>query len=187
MTEALQMVPATRVDPDLTWIRRMAVGDTDALGELYARHGAGVLAYLMGRLDDRRLAEEVLQDVMLAAWEAAPGFRGESKVRTWLLTIAHHRALNARRRRRLPLADEAQATDGAGDWEGAAERADLRSALARLPAGQRTALELVFGHGLTMAEVAEVLGVAPGTVKSRLHRAKRALRAILENEEPTDG
>jgi RNA polymerase sigma-70 factor (ECF subfamily) len=187
MTGALPAVPARQVDPDLAWIQRMAEGDTDALGELYARHGAGVLSYLVGRLGDRRLAEEVLQDVMLAAWQAASGFRAESKVRTWLLTIAHHRALNARRRRQPPLTAGLLSDGRADEWSGSAERADLRSALARLPNPQRAALELVFGHGLTTAEAAEVLGVAPGTVKSRLHRAKRALRSILESEESTDG
>jgi RNA polymerase sigma-70 factor (ECF subfamily) len=192
MAEALPMVPATRVDPDLTLIRQMAAGDTDALGQFYARHGAGVLAYIVGRLGDRRLAEEVLQDVMLAAWAAAPDFRGDSKVRTWLLTIAHHRAVNAGRRRGPPRARMQDALAAVPELPGhepgaEAELADLRGALARLPPEQRAALELVFAHGLTTAEAAAVLGVAPGTVKSRLHRAKRALRAILENEEPSDG
>lgn len=174
-------------DPDLPLVHAMAHGDTDALEALYARQGGGVLAYLVHRLGDRLLAEEVLQDVMLAAWRAAGGFRGDARVRTWLLTIAHHRAVNASRRRRVPqvsldapdrgpaiaaavAAAPALSVDGS-----VADRIDLRAAVLRLPADQRATLGLVFFQGLSVEEAATVLDVAPGTVKSRLHRARRAL------------
>jgi RNA polymerase sigma-70 factor, ECF subfamily len=74
-------------DPDLRLVHAMAAGDTQALETLYARHGRSILAYLIGQLNDRQLAEEILQDVMLAAWRGAESFRGESKVRkphSWL-------------------------------------------------------------------------------------------------------
>jgi RNA polymerase sigma-70 factor (ECF subfamily) len=178
-------------DPDLPLIRSMASGDARALDELYARHGPGLLAYLTFRLDDRALAEEVLQDVMLAAWRAAPAFRAESRVRTWLLAIARNRANNACQRRpapNLPLGSRTQSNDQ--DIEGAVELAgqydELRSALRRLPEDQRETLALVFTGGLTGAEAAEVLKVAPGTVKSRLSRARAALRALLRTKEDLD-
>src|SRR3954452_10608343 len=85
-------------DPDFALIEAMAGGEVAALNELYTRHGANILNYLTSLLHDRAQAEEVLQDVMLAAWENAAKFRGDSKVRTWLLTIARHRAINAHRR-----------------------------------------------------------------------------------------
>ena len=69
----------------------MAGGEPAAVRELYARHGPALCSYLWSRLGSRRSAEEVVQDVMLAAWKAAPDFRGESTVRTWLFAIAHRR------------------------------------------------------------------------------------------------
>ena len=178
-------------DPDLPLIRSMASGDACALDELYARHGPGLLAYLTFRLDDRALAEEVLQDVMLAAWRAAHAFRAESRVLTWLLAIARNRATNACQRRPAPnlaLGSQNQSIDA--DIEGVVELAgqydELRSALRRLPEDQRETLVLVFTGGLTGAEAAKVLGVAPGTVKSRLSRARAALRALLRTKEDLD-
>ena len=171
---------------DAGLVRAMAAGEPEALRALYERHGPRLLGYLCGRLPTRDLAEEVLQDVFLAAWRAAAGFRGDSKVLTWLLTIAHHRAINARRRKRLErvpldprLHDEVGSTD---PDRRAARRTDLGRALRALPESQRAALELVFYHGLSIAEAAAVLDVAPGTVKSRMHRAKASLRELLSDE-----
>jgi RNA polymerase sigma-70 factor (ECF subfamily) len=91
-------------DPDLCLVRAMAEGDTHALDQLYARHGPGLLVFLVGQLGDRQVAEEVLQDVMLVAWQGAAAFRGDSRVHTWLLVIARHRAINLLRRKVLPRA-----------------------------------------------------------------------------------
>lgn len=176
---------ASPVADELALVRAMARGDDTALGRLYALHGGGVLAYLRGRVEDGRLAEELLQDVMLAAWRGAAAFRGDARVRTWLLAIAHNRCINARRRRRVATVELApRQVDPAGGGDGLAERAterlDLRRAVAELPEDQRAALELVFYHGLALAEAAQVLGVAEGTIKSRLHRARGALRDRLD-------
>ena len=93
-------LPAEASDKDL--IHAMANGNTAALDALYAKHGPMLLGYLTGQLrNNRQLAEEVLQDVMLAAWESAARFRGDSKVKTWLIAIARNQAINIRRKRRL--------------------------------------------------------------------------------------
>jgi RNA polymerase sigma-70 factor, ECF subfamily len=184
--------PSGGADPDLPLVQAMARGDQDALETLYVRHGRGVWAFVLGQLGDPGLAEEVLQDVMLAAWHGAPGFRGASKVRTWLLTIAHHRAVNAARS--LGRDDDGSCGDydeaprGTHDDRilvGSVERVDVLSAIDGLSAAHRAVLELVFYQGLTVAEAAEVLAVAPGTIKSRLYRARAALRAELA--EPARG
>lgn len=184
-----RMQARSEEDPDILIVRAMAEQDPEALDALYARHGSGIFSYLIGRLSDRQLAEEVLQDVMLAAWRSAASFRGDAKVRTWLLTIAHHRAINARRKRRVEtveldprLAD--RRAEGAQGGRATSERLDLRRALRQLPTEHRSALELVFFHELSIAEAAAVLDVAPGTVKSRLHRAKAMLRERLAPPEP---
>lgn len=173
-------------DPDQALIQAMARGDIQALDELYARHAPMLIGFLSARLNNRQIAEEILQDVMLAAWENAAAFEGRSKVKTWLLTIARNRAINAYRKRRVPQmqlddAFELQSED-TGPME-ATLRADqqeaVRAAIQELPDEQREVLILVFYHQLSGPEVAEVLGISQGTVKSRLHRAKTALKRIL--------
>ncbi len=188
MAEQAPVPLSPQDDPDRELIQAVAAGDMRALDALYTRHGAHILAYLSGQLNDRQLAEEVLQDVMLAAWKGARNFRGESRVRTWLLAIARHRAINARRRRVLPsteLNEQTSTPNGSTPSDIAernADRAAVQNALRRLPDEQRETLELVFYHGLTGPEVADLLGIAVGTVKSRLHRAKAALRDLLQND-----
>jgi RNA polymerase sigma-70 factor (ECF subfamily) len=176
-----------RVDPDAILMRRIALGDMSALEALYERFGVKVLNYLIGQLGDPALAEEVLQDVMLAVWKHAVSFRGESRVLTWLLAIARNRALNARDRRHFETAalDEnlSMTTESLPDLlEAQLEREDLREALRRLPPDQRETLELVFYHQLSGTEAAAVLGVPPGTVKSRMHRALVTLKAWMRKE-----
>ena len=172
-------------DPGLAHVRGMAQGESTALEALYGLYGGRVLSYLRGQLSDEGLAEEVLQDVFLAAWHAAAAFRGESKVLTWLLTIAHNRAINARRRRRLTLVSLETRLAGRDDGAaGVGGRLDMAAALNRLPEAQRAALDLVFYHGLSVVEAATVLDVPEGTVKSRLHRAKAALRRLLDEDAP---
>jgi len=177
-------------DPDHAVIQAMAAGNAAALDELYARYGPGILNFLVARLNNRQLAEEVLQDVMLAAWKSAPIFRGESKVLTWLLTIARNRAINTQRKNRPTLVEfsdeiKLQSAD-TGPLE-AIVKTDryeaVREALKLLPDGQREVLVLVFFQQLTGVEVAEVLGISVGTVKSRLFRAKELLRRALAGEE----
>lgn len=177
--------PSSLQDPDLPLLRSIAAGDTGALNALYERHGHGLLAYLTGQLgDDRSLAEEVLQDVMLAVWNGAASFRAESKVRTWLFGIARRQAMNARRRRKpdpapLPDALAADAPEPIMELERREDQDDLRAALRALPDDQQEALELIFFHELTGNEAAQLLGVPVGTIKSRLHRAKTRLRGLL--------
>jgi len=176
-------------DPDWLLIRAMADGDIRALNELYARYGPMLLGFLNARVGNREVAEEVLQDVMLAVWEKAHTFEARSKVKTWLLVIARNRAINATRRKQLPVIHLEDVfslkSDDTGPMEALErhERQDrVRAAIQRLPEGQREVLVLVFYHQLTGAEVAEVLDISEGTVKSRLHRAKETLKGLLTQE-----
>ena len=177
---AQDLAPAA--DLDLLLLQRIAAQEQEALQALYDRHASGLLHYLTGRLGDARLAEEVLQDTMLAVWQSAGRFRGECQVRTWLLSIARNRATNAYHRQIAPRSRDVP-FDGSQQQ---AERLnapdtyhDLENALLRLPEAQRETLELVFYHGLSLQATAQVLQVPPGTVKSRLHRAKARLRALM--------
>lgn len=187
MADHSPTTPITDGDPDAALVHAIARGDVHALDTLYARLGPGLLSYLTSYLNDRQLAEEVLQDVMLAVWNNAASFRGESKVRTWLLVIARNRAINAHRRKvpqLMPLDDELDFQSGDTSplekVERKTQREALHEVLQSMPPTQREILELVFFHQLSGPEVAELLGINIGTVKSRLHRAKEMLRRALQ-------
>lgn len=182
--------PLGEYDPDWSLVRAMAEGDVRALHELYARYGPLLLAFLQARTGNRQSAEELLQDVMLAAWDHAARFEARSRVKTWLLVIARNRAINAHRKRQIPvihLSDVFQVqSEDTGPMEAAErrERKDaVRQAITQLPEPQREVLTLVFYHGLTGPEVAEVLAISEGTVKSRLHRAKEMLKRVLSGQD----
>jgi RNA polymerase sigma-70 factor (ECF subfamily) len=177
-----------RTQDDLTLLREIAAGQAWALEALYARVGPALLSYLVAWLSDRQQAEEVLQDVMLAVWDHARNFRNESSVYTWLLVIARNRAMNAQRRYHpdsVPLDDrETFPSPDTGPQEAAEKRATastVRKAIAELPDHQREVLVLTFYHHLSGQEIADMLGISLGTVKSRLNRAKEALRHLLQS------
>jgi RNA polymerase sigma-70 factor, ECF subfamily len=188
MSDNGQKAPVDNAPPDFALIQQIATGDSRALEMLYQRHGLALLRYLTGQLADRAQAEEVLQDVMFAVWRGAAEFRGESHVYTWLISIAHNRAINARTR--LPH-DNHEPIDRLDTMVATTpplidslleqlEQVQVRAALSHLPAAQRETLELVFYHALNGPEAARVLGIAQGTVKSRLHRALITLRQLLK-------
>lgn len=178
-------------DPDWAVVIRMAAGDRHALADLYATHRESLRRYLHTLIADPGLAEEVLQDTLYAAWIGAGGFDRRSSVRAWLFGIARRRVHDAVRRRALhvvTLLDQDLETLPAPDPEpeswaiAQADHDQLRAAIARLRPLHREALELIFAQALPYRETADVLGVPIGTVMSRLHLAKRALRADLERD-----
>ena len=181
---------AIEEDPDLDLLRRIATGDQDAIEELYRRHSRLLLGQLRFMVDEPALAEEVLQDTMLAVWRGARTFRGGSRVRTWLLGIARRQARDRMRRRRpMPMADSElaeRASPNPGPEAVAVERAEGRrmvAALDTLTPAHREVLGLVFGADLSLAEVARVLEVPLGTVKSRLHAARAALSRTMNEKD----
>lgn len=178
-------------DGDEALLRGVADGDPDALAALYRRHGAWLLAYLTGLTGDHGLAEELVQDTLVAAWRAAGGFRGEASVRTWLFVIGRRQAAGRRRKLGIELAagggvlTEQQSTEP-GPEAVVLARADLervRAAVPGLSALHREVLHLVFVQGLSLQEAAMVTGVPVGTVKSRLSNARRALADALRQGE----
>jgi RNA polymerase sigma factor (sigma-70 family) len=167
-------------------IARIASGDRDALTELYHRERQPLFAYLLHLTANVEVAEEVLQDTFVAVWRSAGDFAGRSRARTWLMGIARRQAHNTLRRRVLPRADIAAAAHLPGTLPEpeehattAAAREEVVAAMAYLSADHREALVLAFAHDLSYQEMADVLGIPVGTVKSRLNGAKRALKALL--------
>ncbi|HVC33897.1 MAG TPA: RNA polymerase sigma factor [Chloroflexota bacterium] len=177
-------------DAERRVLDRIAHGDRNALAELYARHQAVLFRYLVQLTGDHGLAEEVLQDTLVAVWRSAASFEGRSTVQTWLIGIARRQAHNNLRRRTLPLADVAELEvvpanepDPQDAVLASAEREELAAAIKCLAPVHREALTLAFVNGLSYREMATVLGIPEGTVKSRLSNAKRALRTLLEAAE----
>lgn len=183
---------AANAATDAALLRAVAAGDVDAHRRLYERHAAAVFAFLVARTGDRRQAEDVLQEVMIAVWQGASTFRGASAVRSWIIGIAAHKASHALRsvRRERPLPPEADRRGGAEQPARAGkvdDRLDLAAALAALPEEQRTVVVLFFFDGQSLEAIGALLDVPIGTVKSRLHRAKAQLKASLDADAAASG
>ncbi len=173
-------------NPDFDLTVRIAAGEEEALRELYAAYGRRMYAYALRLTGMPAIAEEVLQDSLLAVWKGAGGYRGEGRLISWLLGIVHHQAMNTMRRKQLHRVALEAAVQAASEGpqatqtvEGRLQREALAAGMRRLPSEQRIALELVFFQGLSLTEVAQVCACPVGTVKSRLNAAKAALRHIL--------
>jgi RNA polymerase sigma factor (sigma-70 family) len=177
--------PSVSVADDVLLVR-VADGDTAALTALYRRYGGRLFAFLQRYAGDPMVAEEILQDTLLAVWRSAPRYAGRSGVRTWLFGIARrqaHNRLRVKEPQRLPLdglADWADPAPGPADWAIAnAQGAAIADAFDVLAPQHREVLALAFAARIPHAEIAEVLGVPVGTVKSRLHHARAALARSL--------
>ncbi len=177
---------------DCKMVQRIAQGDRQALAELYARYQRPLFHYLLQLTPDYGLAEEMLQDTLVAVWKSARSFEARSSVQTWLIGIARRQAHNTLRRHKLPFVDESEMADvPASDPEpeefmlASVERDELVAAFHQLAPVYREILALIFVQELSYQEAAQVLGVPIGTVKSRLSNAKKALRTLLESREGT--
>ncbi len=168
---------------DTQLIERARSGDGGAVRELYERHSARVYA-VVKRLagHDDQLAEDWAQEAWVRAIRALPGFRGESRFTTWLHRIAVNSALHGRRSR-MRKAGRETAIDDIHTVRAAAEtsvlRMKLERAMERLPEGMRRVLVLHDVEGYTHEEIGEMLGVAPGTCKSQLFKARARMRRLL--------
>ncbi|HEY6790766.1 MAG TPA: RNA polymerase sigma factor [Trebonia sp.] len=174
---------------DAGLLRRIGQGDEDAMASFYREHGRVVFAQVLLVAGERVLAEEIVQDAMLAVWRGAGSFRGESSVRSWVIAIARRRTRDQLRGRRLRVVDDAFLADQPGSGPGPevmaldrAELAEVRGAIRELAPAHREVLGLAFGSGLSLPEVAGVLEIPVGTVKSRLTAARTALNRILNEK-----
>jgi RNA polymerase sigma-70 factor (ECF subfamily) len=162
------------------------VGHSDqaAFQHLYTLYFPRLWRYVWYQLEgNSSWTEEVLQDIFLAIWRAAPRFRGDAKVATWIFQIANHHVLNARRSRRhqteerLTWANEDEETEtGESSFEDMTiNRLMLFEAIDTLSPKHQSVIYLVFIQGFSVEEVAEILEIPPNTVKSRIIHARRAL------------
>ena len=165
-------------------VRRAQAGDSDAFELIYREHSPRVYALCLrlsgGSSDD---ATELLQDVFIRAWQGLGKFRGDSAFSSWLhrLTVNAmlERARSDKRRMARVLSMEDPPPDLAVVSDHPDVHMDLESAIAGLPEGARIAFVLHEIEGYQHAEIAEQLGVAEGTVKAQLHRARKLLIRAL--------
>jgi RNA polymerase sigma-70 factor (ECF subfamily) len=192
MTESDPRPPRTPTeadDADREVLERVAAGQLDALEGLYDRYRTMAYSIALRITGDAVLAEDVVQDAFLGAWRNAGRYAaGRGSVKTWLLSIVHHRAVDAVRRRRpvteLPDREDTPPTaltlpDIWPEVAGRLEREEVRAALGTLSDVQRQAIELAYFGGLTQQEISERTGTPLGTVKSRMRLGLLALRRAL--------
>jgi len=178
---------SSRAD-DLALVERCRKGDLTAFETIYRAHSGRLYSVACRMLGNPADAEDLLQDIFLVAYRKLESFRGESALGTWLYRLAtnlcldHLRSRAARSGQVTDALDEEPALADTGSRklaERTVAKMDLERAMAQLPEGCRTAFVLHDVEGLEHREVAEMLGIAEGTSKSQVHKARLRLRAML--------
>jgi RNA polymerase sigma-70 factor (ECF subfamily) len=179
--------PAEHAATDEVIVDRIAEGDQLAMRTLFARHQTRVYRFVLRLLKDEAAAEDVVSEVFLDVWRQAGRFEGRSTVSTWLLSMARFKAISAMRRRQTVELDPdtmADIPDSADDPETSlAQKSDaalLRKGLAQLSATHAEVLDLVYYHGKSVSEVADILGIPEATVKTRMFYARKKLAEIMQ-------
>lgn len=163
-------------DPDPRTLARARQGDLGAFEDLVRAYQADVWRFAYHFTRDRNLAEDVTQEAFLRAFRFLKGFRGDSKFTSWLFRIARNCAMDAIRSRKVHLEKEPPPPVGQTDPQ---VRVELQAALDAISVDHREPFLLIEVFGLSYQEVADVLHVRVGTVKSRMHRARKAMMAAL--------
>jgi len=179
------------VDPDL--VARASKGDRDAFASLVHQVSGGLYAIAFRILRDTGLAEDALQNALVAAWRQIPHLRDPERFEAWIYRVLVNACYVEVRRNRhwtvqvrvMPDPEPA----GPDSTYLSADREELERAFARLPIDQRSIFVLHHYVGLPLVEIAETLGIPPGTARSRLHYATRALRTAVEADRamPVEG
>lgn len=183
LTADIPLVESSERDADAALVRRAVAGEVAAFEQLYRRHAGrvhGAILRLVGR--DRARAEELTQDAFVQAWRKLGSFRFESAFATWLHRLGVNIALMDLRIRRDEDATDDDVLHAAAGGEipfCAAERGDLERAVAALPTRARAVLVLHDVEGYKHEEISAELGMAVGSSKAQLHRARGLLRRAL--------
>ena len=171
---------------DLGLIRSIAAGDKHAMQILFARHNVRVFRFVLRLIGDKSAAEDLVSDVFLDVWRQAGRFQGRSQVTTWLLAIARNKALSALQRRSNEGLDE----DAAAAIEDPQDNPEvtlqnrqktevLLNCLRQLSPAHREIIDLVYYHENSIDEVAEIVGVPPNTVKTRMFCARKRIAELM--------
>lgn len=177
--------PKTVSDQDVDFVTRAREGDTEAFEVLYRRHVGRVYAVCYRIVSNQSRAEELTQQVFIRAWEMMRTFRGESAFSSWLYRIAVNVVLvdlrsERRRGSRIDLDDNLEQLGSARLHASPEEIMDLEKAIGELPPRARAIFVLHDVEGYQHDEIAEMMGLAIGTTKAQLHRARKLLKERLE-------
>ena len=170
---------------DARLITQIVEGDLRAFECLYRNYHPRLTRFLSGFLRRPQLVEEALNDTMMVVWKRPGSFNGASKVSTWIFAIAYRTALKARARHDEPMDDEASESRPSGELGPEQElgRRQVQDVLLRamnqLSADHRAVVDLTYFHDAGYREIAEILDCPVGTVKTRMHHAKRHLKGML--------
>jgi RNA polymerase sigma-70 factor (ECF subfamily) len=182
--------PSDARAPKESVVRRAQRGDVEAFGELYREHAGRVFALCVRMSGDRIHAQELMQDVFVRAWERLGSFRGDASFASWLHRLAVNVVLTGvrtdrRRDARVTLVEDLAAAERGGGSVGragsvdAGTAIDIERAIAALPPGARSAFVLHDVEGFSHAEIAQLTGLAEGTIRAQLHRARKLLMEAL--------
>jgi RNA polymerase sigma-70 factor (ECF subfamily) len=178
-------------DNDKECVRRVLCGDPEAFSGVIERHAPRMFRLAVGIVRRRDVAEDVVQDALVKAYEKLGGWRGESSLSTWLYRIVYTTAISALRGGAVTMAGEFSAEMAAGyesenedfDWEVTEENiALMRCALGLIAPLDRTLVNLFYLEECSVREVAAICGESEGNVKTRLHRARARLRKLMNYE-----
>jgi len=175
------------MDRDAILVQQIASGDRTAFEELFHAYKRRVFGYAFRMLGDAALADEITSDVLFEVWKSAARFGARSRVSTWIFGIAHHRTIDALRKRK-PQGVEIESQShvehpGEGPESiavGKDEQVHLRAKLQELSADHREVIDLAFFQECSVEEIAEIAKCPPATVKTRMFYARKKLREILK-------
>ena len=174
---------AGRVDSSAELVMRACRGDTGAFEDLYRQHVGRVYGLCLRMTGHPESAEDLTQDTFVNAWRSLPGYEGRSSFSTWLHRIAVNTVLEKRRgpaKAEVLSEDPTVYEEPVMVFDTPVEEEELEAAIESLPQGARDALVLCGVYGYEHSEAATMLGIAVGTCKAQLHRARRLLREALE-------
>ena len=171
---------------DVALLRSISAGDKHAMQTLFARHNVRVFRFLLRFVADRSAAEDLVSEVFVDVWRQAGRFEGRSQVTTWLLAIARYKALSALQRRSTEELDEDVAVtieDPQDNPEVTIQNRQtseiLFNCLENLSPAHREVIDLVYYHGKSIDEVAEITGGPQNTVKTRMFYARKRIAELM--------
>lgn len=178
----------SRSEGEQQLIERCRAGDAEAFGTLWQLHRSAVFRSVVAVVGNPQDAEDITQEAFLRAYRALDGFRGDAQLRTWLIRIGVHLAIDHVKRKKARPEVSLEWDVGGGlaevDPQASAERSEIREtvrkAIEALPAHHRAVIVLRDIEGMDYSEMAQVLGCSVGSVKLRLFRARRLLKQRLE-------
>ncbi len=173
--------------PEAKLIAAIAGGDRQAVKHLYGLTHVRLYRYLVRQLRNEAIAEEVMNEVYLAVWQNAARYEARSAPMTWMLSIAHNKAISTLRKRRETSGVDQEATEQIADEsdtpEVISQKLDkaqaIRACVNQLSADHRSVMDLVYYQERSVSEVAEIMGVPEATVKTRMFYARKKLSELL--------